>query len=65
MTDGAAAVIVRVARSCRNTATPMFFHDALIGTLTFPGFTRDVESFKTFLKQRGQSAAPSVAMLGK
>ena len=32
---------------------------------TFPGFTRNVEAFKSFLKLDGQSANPSVAMLGR
>jgi len=32
---------------------------------SFPGFTRDVESFKSFLKEQGKPAAPSVAMLGR
>jgi thiol:disulfide interchange protein len=32
---------------------------------TFPGFTRDAEAFKSFLKLEGQPATPSVAMLGQ
>src|ERR1035437_5265009 len=32
---------------------------------TFPGFTRDVESFKAFLKTDKQSSPTSVAMLGR
>jgi thiol:disulfide interchange protein len=32
---------------------------------TFPGFTRDAESFKSFLMLQKQSGGPSVAMLGQ
>ncbi|HET6402041.1 MAG TPA: cytochrome c biogenesis protein CcdA [Candidatus Kapabacteria bacterium] len=32
---------------------------------TFPGFTRDVQSFKDFLTLQKQSGGPSVAMLGQ
>ncbi|HWF44296.1 MAG TPA: cytochrome c biogenesis protein CcdA [Candidatus Kapabacteria bacterium] len=32
---------------------------------TFPGFTRDAQAFKSFLKLQGQPATPSVAMLGQ
>jgi len=32
---------------------------------TFPGYTRDVESFKSFLNLQKQSGQPSVAMLGQ
>ncbi len=32
---------------------------------TFPGFTRDAESFKTFLREQSSRPSPAVAMLGK
>ena len=32
---------------------------------SFPGFTRDAESFKTFLKEQGGKSGQAVAMLGK